>query len=308
MGNGLLAVLFLVLISDTSGRCFTPFPPNVDLEEIENRISEFPSSSRQASETIQIKIYWHVLTNGSDGNLTEEAIQDQLAVLNDAYKSSPFQFVTQEIERVDKPEWFIFGMMSELETEVKDTLYKGTFQDINVYTNGIPASILGWSYLPFEGLWKRDGVVLTCMSFPGGPLPAYNEGKTLVHEIGHWFGLYHVFEGGCSGDGDHVYDTPACAMSFGCPSDTKDSCSSFGKDPIHNYLGYTDDACMYEFTEGQHERMLAVFQTYRAGNGTAITTGDAGDDSTSTTGEFDEDSARTLELGFLTFITSWLLS
>lgn len=115
---------------------------------------------------------------------------------------------------------------------------------------------------PLGGSGNGDGVLIDASTFGLGagcgnvrPQSPYNLGRTTTHEVGHYLLLDHIWGNGCGVD-DDVADTPDQASdSGGCPNLGVKSCGS--NDMHMNYMDYTDDSCMYMFSSGQSQRMLA---------------------------------------------------
>ena len=216
-----------------------------------------------------INVYFHVIRRGtgvSNGDLTTQMITDQMNVLNAAYNGYGWTFNLVETTRTTNSTWYTGCSSSTYETQMKNSLRRGTADDLNIYSCNPSGGLLGWATFPssYAGQPKMDGVVLLYSSVPGGSAAPYNLGDTGTHEVGHWMGLYHTFQGGCSGSGDYVSDTNAeKSPAYGCPTG-RDSCRTKpGLDPIDNFMDYTDDACMFKFTSGQDARMDSLFTTYR---------------------------------------------
>ena len=161
--------------------------------------------------------------------------------------------------------WATMAYGSAAEREAKSELRQGGSDALNVYAANIGDDLLGWATFPqsYTSAPQQDGVVLLLDSMPGGDAAPYNKGDTGTHEVGHWLGLYHTFQGGCSEEERPTSTTPRAEKSpaFGCP----DGATRAGRrgDPIDNFMDYTDDVCMDRFTSGQADRMSAQWTSYR---------------------------------------------
>lgn len=214
-----------------------------------------------------VKVYFHVIRRGTgttNGDVPASWITNQINILNAAYSGTGWSFTLVSTDRTTNSTWFT-GCYGSSESAMKNALRQGTADDLNIYTCSPSGGILGYATFPssYSGAPKKDGVVILYSSMPGGSAAPYNEGDTATHEVGHWMGLYHTFQGGCSANGDYVSDTPAeQSAAYGCPSG-RNTCSTAGFDPITNFMDYTDDSCMFQFTSGQDARMDSQFTTYR---------------------------------------------
>ena len=228
-----------------------------------------------------INVYFHVIRSGtsaSQGNLSNEMLQQQIDVLNAAFGTWGYTFnlvkngTDNAYSRTTNSTWFNGCYNSTTEMQIKNALRVGTADDLNIYSCNPSGGILGYATFPssYASNPKRDGIVILHSTLPGGSAAPFNEGDTGTHEVGHWMGLYHTFQGGCARNetsgGDLVADTPAeRSPAYGCPTG-RDSCTGSrfpGVDPVTNFMDYTDDYCMFQFTTGQDARMDAQFTTYR---------------------------------------------
>ena len=223
--------------------------------------------------SVDIAVYVHVITTTTgQGSVSTAMINNQIAVLNQSYSGatggidSPFRFHLVSADTTANNTWFNAGPGSTAEAAMKNALRQGSADDLNIYTNN-GAGLLGWATFPsdYTRSPRNDGVVIYYQSLPGTAFVPYNLGDTATHEVGHWLGLFHTFQGGCSKTNDGVDDTPAeRTEAFECPAG-RDTCNAAGLDPIENFMDYTDDDCMFKFTDGQSERMGTMWTRYRDG-------------------------------------------
>lgn len=266
------------------GRCGTPTPDDITSNVIQQQIERFrpavgPDGDNnpelvRAPGTVTISVWFHVINKGSgiaNGDIPQSQIDAQMTVLNNAYSgatggnNTPFRFVLAGVDRTTNATWYTLSDGSSAEANAKNALRKGDAKTLNIYTASPGGGILGWATFPwsYSSAPKDDGVVILYSSVPGGTAAPYNLGDTATHEVGHWLGLYHTFQGGCSANNDYVTDTAReRSAAFGCPTG-RNTCSQTGNDPITNFMDYTDDSCMYLFTAGQASRADSLVLQYR---------------------------------------------
>ena len=258
-------------------RCGTEDLSEETMAVVENKLASMSLlSTDKRSTPLKVNVYFNVIKNtNGDGTLSDAEINSQMTVLNNAFAQVNVKFVLKRVKTTINSAWFTANYGSAQEKAMKKKLRISGKNILNIYTIANSEGILGWATFPVNVASNEvmDGVVIDYRTLPGGVAVPYNEGATMIHEVGHWMGLYHTFQGGCAtstSKGDAVADTPAVKKAnFGCPADTTDTCPGNtgglkGNDMIHNYMDYTDDACMYEFTKGQQDRIDLMWTSYRA--------------------------------------------
>jgi hypothetical protein len=263
------------------------------IAEIKRQL-ESGSAARVLQFTIPVVV--HVIHNGepigTGANISDAQVISQIQVLNEDFrrivgsngfnsnpngtdvevefclaKQNPEGCVSNGIDRVDmsavSTTWS--GPGGSTDSVLKPATIWDASQYMNMWSvNFADGSLLGYAQFP-GGPANTDGVVSNYTYFgsndaPGVSIPgAFNLGRTMTHEVGHYLALFHTFQGGCGGAGDQCNDTPAVdSPNFGCPTNHQ-SCGDV--DMIENYMDYTDDACMNVFTNDQKARVIAAMTT-----------------------------------------------
>lgn len=237
-----------------------------------------------------IPVVVHVIHDGGTNNISDAQIQSQIDVLNEDFrkmvgtngygtgvdtdiefrlaKKDPQGKCTNGIVRVNSP---LSNHQTYQRSQLKLLSYWDNTRYLNMYVvkninNG--SGILGYSSFP-GGPPDEDGIVVKHNYFGRIATASTSLGRTTTHEVGHWFGLYHTFNGGCGidtcADGDYVCDTPPAANpNYNCP--VINSCSNDVpnvNDQIQNYMDYSNDNCKSMFANGQKMRMHATLTSFR---------------------------------------------
>jgi hypothetical protein len=266
---------------DLRGRCAVQDPPLREQRGTEEALGSIGQvdDGDLSPAAVTVPVHFHVITTSTGGADVSSLVPAQMDVLNVAYAGAGFAFELASLEVVPNDAWFFSEAGSPDEVAMKAALRRGGSESLNVYTTNGDV-YLGWATFPisYQRASSYDGVVLywatlpgTGFSFPYDPALepdgeiTYDQGDTGTHEVGHWLGLYHTFQGGCANHGDKVSDTAAEAEpQFFCAA--RDSCTGKkwpGMDPITNFMDYVDDVCMDEFTADQTYRMQKAWKAFR---------------------------------------------
>jgi hypothetical protein len=253
--------------------------------------------ARENGTPVFIPVVFHiVLTDPSV--VSDMAIQAQLDTLNQdfaglngdsgkipaafkpLYAKSNIRFVMAQRTPDDEPtEGIVRYTAGKFSYTTSDTTLKYTATGganawdpdryFNVWVCNLSGGILGYGTFPGTAVKAQQGVAILYSSLPGGSAVPYNKGRTLTHEAGHFFNLYHIWgddNGACSGS-DQVDDTPNQAGSTGgCPNGVvrTDGCTLTAPGIMYqNFMDYTDDACLLMFTLQQATRMETALNLFR---------------------------------------------
>ncbi|GGK37191.1 MULTISPECIES: zinc metalloprotease [Flavobacteriaceae] len=220
---------------------------------------------------INIPVYFHVVYSNAEENVSDAQITAQMSVLNEDFRkaNNDINKVPAEFSGIAADSEITFTNAGTFrhsnstgEWGTRDAV-KSAYPPItpsthlNIWVCNIGGGILGYAQFP-GGSSSTDGVVLLYSSLPGGSAAPYNEGRTATHEVGHYLNLRHIWGDGRCRQDDFVADTPSSdGPNYGCPSFPTVNCKS--TDMTMNYMDYTNDDCMYMFSEGQKSRMRAIF-------------------------------------------------
>ena len=234
--------------------------------------------------TYRVPCVVHVIRNssGSQGDITIEKVESGIRILNEDFlaiagtngengNDARIEFYLAEVDPNGNPTNGITYSNNDTWFNDGGSYWNSLAWDpnryMNIYTNSASGALGYVPFLPQDGNVgaNEDRIVVLWSTYgEDGPYgPPFDQGRTLTHEVGHFLGLFHVFDGcggSCSSSGDVVCDTTTqSSPTFGCAS--ANSCGT--PDNIDNYMDYSDDLCMEKFTPDQNRRMRCTLEHYR---------------------------------------------
>ena len=249
------------------------------IEDFTNEAIATGKTARLVNGVIEIPVVVNVLYRTSAENISQAQIQSQIDVLNEDYNATNsditkipsiftgvkasygIRFVLDQVVRkaTNKKSWSTNDAMKKSQQGGINPTSPTT--KLNMWVCTLGQNLLGYAQFP-GGNSATDGVVILNTAFgrTGTVRAPYNLGRTATHEVGHWLNLRHIWGDATCGN-DLVNDTPtAQTANFGCPTFPHyGSCSKTNPEMTMNYMDYTDDGCMFMFTNGQKSRSLAIF-------------------------------------------------
>jgi hypothetical protein len=243
---------------------------------IEHKAKSKPSHKESISSPLKVK-YWSCHLPIENQELIDLA-RRQVDVLQQAYKGNLTCDPEHQVYTPPRSDTMIrfedfndadITFITDERCSICEDSYTSLWEEYTPQEKGVlkvllckVETLLGVSVFPWE---EPRGTMFDYRTLPGGGMDKYNEGKTMVHEFGHYFGLFHTFESACDRVNDRVADTNLeAAPFFGCPNVEKPprSCEADLVDPVHNFLDYADDRCMCHFTAGQRDRLVGTMREY----------------------------------------------
>ena len=236
----------------SGARCKTPDPTEAERTASDLVVQKYMQMKAENNGRmlftgdITVKTYFHIL----DKRITQAMIDGQKATLINSFinTGTNFRFDIEVIQYQDSdPSGDNYsqymtntgsaGYTQSNDINLQTAHRRGDKSTLNVFLTELEDGLLGWATLPSSSSGGNgDGVMNRWSTMDGGPSAPYNRGMTLAHEAGHWLGLYHTFQGGCTAPGDYVADTPPEAEpAYGCPTG-RDTCPGGGLDPITNIV------------------------------------------------------------------------
>ncbi|KAJ9653634.1 hypothetical protein H2201_009119 [Coniosporium apollinis] len=237
-----------------------------------------------AATSLRIDVYYHVVTS-SFANFqlaTRDQITEQTEFLNSVFRHLDITFVERDLNyRIIRS---FASSKIDLRHPHRRFSRSGTYADLNVWiVEDIGGRTIGYTEMPDATLnaYDRsfDGVVIHAKTLPGSATGSVaDRGTNLVHEVGHWLGLNHIFDkttsevavGECTKDpdADHVVDTQQ--FSAHRPEvfdDRQVPCGETRKVDVTNYMGYSQQkgADGFGFSTGQKSRIYARYLGARRG-------------------------------------------